>query len=92
VGLYELVPASNPSVGEEVVLDAAAERRLGLDAAEEPVALSRLGVDPAAAMMCASLPPTRYRGAARTPCTWSSRKGAGDETNDGCTGRPLAAE
>jgi hypothetical protein len=42
VGLYELVAASNPSVGEEVgmeaVLDAATERRLGLDAAKEAVA------------------------------------------------------
>jgi hypothetical protein len=34
VGLYELVAASNPSVGEEAVLDAAVERRLGLDATE----------------------------------------------------------
>jgi hypothetical protein len=62
VGLYELVAASNPSVGEEarmeVVCNAATERKLGLDAAEEVVALSRLGVDLAAAMMCASLPPT----------------------------------
>jgi hypothetical protein len=32
-GLYELVPTSNPSVGEEAVLDAAVERRLGLDVA-----------------------------------------------------------
>jgi hypothetical protein len=91
-GLYELVADTNPSVGEESVLDAATERRLGLDAAEEPVALSRLGVDPAATMMCASLPPTRCRGAARTVCTRSSHKGAGDEVNDRCTGRPLAAE
>jgi hypothetical protein len=63
-GLYELVPASNPSVGEEVVLDVAVERRLGLDVTEEPVALSRLGVDSTAAMMCASLLPTHCRGAA----------------------------
>jgi hypothetical protein len=98
VGLYsdELVATSNPSIGEEAgmeaVLDTAAERRLCLDATEEAVVLSRLGVDPTAAMMCASLPPTRCRGATRTPCTWSSRKGVGNEANDGCTGRPLATE
>jgi hypothetical protein len=69
VGLYsdELVATSNPSIGEEAgmeaVLDTAAERRLCLDATEEAVVLSRLGVDPTAAMMCASLPPTRCRGA-----------------------------
>jgi hypothetical protein len=34
VGLYERVAASNPSVGEEAVLDATVERRLGLDAIE----------------------------------------------------------
>jgi hypothetical protein len=48
-GLYKLVEAPNPSVGEEVgmeaVHDAAAERRLGLDAAEEAVVSSGLGVD-----------------------------------------------
>jgi hypothetical protein len=47
VGLYDLVAASNPSVGEEArveaVRNATAERRLGLDAVEEPVALSRRG-------------------------------------------------
>jgi hypothetical protein len=68
VGLYELVAASNPSVGEEVgmeaVLDAATERRLGLDAAKEAVAQSKLGVDSAATIVCASLPPARCRGAA----------------------------
>jgi hypothetical protein len=37
----------------EVVCDAAARRKLGLDAAQGAVALSRLGVDPVAAMMCA---------------------------------------
>jgi hypothetical protein len=97
VGLYsdELMTTSNPSIGEEAgmeaVLDTAAERRLCLDAAEEAVVLSRLVVDPTTVMMCASSP-TRCRGAARTPCTQSSRKGVGDEANNGCTGRPLAAE
>jgi hypothetical protein len=91
-GLYELVAASNPSVGEEAMLDAASERRLGLDTAEELVVLIRLGVDSAVAMMCASLPPTCCLGAVRTACTWSSRKGVGDEANNGCTGRPLATE
>jgi hypothetical protein len=75
VGLYELVAASNPSVGEEAVLDAVVERRLVLNVAEESVELSRLGVDPAAVMVCASLPPACCRGTARTTCTWSSRKG-----------------
>jgi hypothetical protein len=91
-GLYELVVASNPSVGEEAVLDTAVEGRLGLDAVEEAVALSRLGVDPAAVMVCASLPPICCQGAVRIACTRSSRKGAGDEANHGCTWRPLAAE
>jgi hypothetical protein len=63
----ELVAASNPSIGEEAgveaVLDTAAERRLCIDAAEA-VVWSRLGVDLTTAMMCASLPPTRCRGAA----------------------------
>jgi hypothetical protein len=96
VGLYELVAASNPSIGEEAdmvaVLDTVVERRLCLDAAEEAVALSRLGVDPVAAMVCASLPPPRYRGAARTTCTQSSRKGTGNKANGWCIERPLAAE
>jgi hypothetical protein len=63
VGLYEFLAASKPRVGEDAVLDAAAERRLGFDPIEESVALSRFGVDSATAMMCASLPPTRYQGA-----------------------------
>jgi hypothetical protein len=96
VGLYELAATSNSSVGEEAgtedVYDAAAERRLGLDAEKEVVVLSRLDVDLAAVMMCASLSPTRCRGVARTTCTRSSLKGAGGEANDECPGRPLAAE
>jgi hypothetical protein len=96
VGLYsdELMAASNPSIGEETsmeaVLDIVAERRLCLDATEEAVALSRLGVDPTAAMVCASLSPARCRGAARTACTQSSRKGTGNKANDWYTERSLA--
>jgi hypothetical protein len=56
------------------------------------VALSKLGVDLAAAMVCGSLLPARYRGATRIACTESSRKGAGDKANDVRTGCPLAAK
>jgi hypothetical protein len=92
VGLYndELVAAPNPRVGEdgvEVVLDAAVDSRLGVDAAEDAVASSGPAVDPVEKVVCASLSPTCCRGVVLTACTRSSRKRIYDEVDDGCAGR-----
>jgi hypothetical protein len=92
----ELVAAPNPRVGEEVrvvaSLDAAAERRLGMDAAEEAMALSMPTVDLVAEARCAYLAAACCRDAVLTDCTQSSHKQTDDKVDDACVGRPLAAE